>query len=105
MGSHIFSTFTFLKLNFEIPLLIPSPRGALIYERFLKLTFNTKGGDSYLNEAVYAERWQIMLEVFVQLVYNLGNCIPVGLVKLEFVGNELINSRAISEVNFFKKRS
>ena len=55
MGSHIFGTFTILKLKFEIPLLIPSPRGALIYERFLKLTFNAQGGDSYLNELVYAE--------------------------------------------------
>ena len=66
MGSHSFGTFFFLKLNFKIPLLIPSPHGALIYERFLKLTFNIQGGDSYLDEFVNAERWQIMLEVIVQ---------------------------------------
>jgi len=45
-----------------------------------------------------------MLEVFIQLVYNLGNCIPVGLVKLKFVGDKIINSRAVTEVNIFKKR-
>jgi len=57
-----------------------------------------------LNEVVYAERWQVMLEVLVQWVYNLGNCIPVGLVKLEFVGNEIINCRPAPEANIFKKR-
>ena len=45
-----------------------------------------------------------MLKVFAQRVYSLGNCIPVGLVKLKFVGNEFINSRAVTEVNIFKKR-
>lgn len=65
--SNIFGTFIFLKLSFKIPLLIPSPRGALFYERFIKLAFNTQGGDSYLNELVYAKlRWQIMLKVIVQ---------------------------------------
>ena len=101
MESHSFDTFTFLKLNFEIPLLMSFPRGALVYERFLKLTFNTEGGDSYLNEFVYAERWQIILEVSVQLVYNLGNCFPFG---IEFFGDEIINNRAVTEVNTFKKR-
>ena len=33
----------------------------------------------------------------------MGNCIPAVLVKLEFVGNEIINSRAVTEVNIFKK--
>lgn len=103
MGSHIFGTFTFLKLNFETPLLIPSFRGALTYKRFFRLTFNTQGVDTYLNEVVYAER-QIMLEVFVQAVYNLGNCIPAGIVKLKFVGNEIINrGRAVPEASIFNK--
>ena len=101
MGSHIFGTFIFLKLNFKIPLLIPSPRGALVYERFLQLTFNKQGGDSYLNELVYAKIWQIISEVFVELLYSLGKCSPGSLVKLECAGNEIINSRAVSEVNIF----
>ena len=45
----------------------------------------------------------MMLEVFVQKVYNLGKLLPVILVKLEFVGNERINSRAVTEVNIFEK--
>lgn len=45
-----------------------------------------------------------MLEVFVQKVYNLGKIIPAGLVKFKLAGNEFINSRAFTEVNFFKKR-
>ena len=91
----IFDTFT----GFEIPLLIPSPHAAPTYEHFL-----TQRGDSYLNKSIYAERWQMMLEVFVQKVYNLGKILLVILVKLEFVGNERINSRAVMEVNIFKKR-
>lgn len=51
---NIFGTYIFLKLSFKIPLLISSPRVALIYERFIKLAFNTQGCDSYLNEHVYA---------------------------------------------------
>ena len=69
-GTFIFFKF---KLSLKIPLLIPSPRVALIYERFVKLAFNTQGGDSYLNELVYgtmwlvsANRWQFMLNMIVQ---------------------------------------
>ena len=62
----LYSFYSCIKKNFEIPLLIPSPRGTLIYEYFLKSTLNAQGGDSYLNEFVYAQRWQIMLEVLVQ---------------------------------------
>ena len=101
----------FFKLSFKIPLLIPSPRVALIYERFVKLAFNIQGGDSYLNELVYAirwlvfsKRWQFMSKVFVQRFYSLGNFLPVGLVKLECAANETINCRAVSEVNIFEKR-
>ena len=90
---------TFLILSrFEIPLLIPSPHAVLIYEHLL-----TQRGDSYLNKFVYAERLQMMLEVFVQKVYNLGKLLPIIVVKLEFVSNERINSRAVTEVNIFKK--
>lgn len=99
---HIFSVPSLFETwNFEIPLLIPSPRGTLIYEYFLKSALNAQGGDSYLNEFVYAES---TLELFAQFLYNLGNCIPAGLVKLEFVGYESINSRLVTEVNLFKKR-
>ena len=67
VGSNIFGTFSFFKLSFKVRLLKPSPRGPLIYERFIKLSFNTQGRDSYLNELVYAElRWQIMLKVIAQ---------------------------------------
>ena len=45
-----------------------------------------------------------MLKVFAQRVYSLGNCPPVGLVKLECGGNEPINCRAVAEVNIFEKR-
>ena len=45
-----------------------------------------------------------MLKVFTQRVYSLGNCLPVGLVKLECAGNETINCRAVCEVNSFEKR-
>lgn len=56
-----------IKYFWYFPLLIPSPRGALIYERFIKLAFNKQGRDSYLNELVYAKlMWQIMLKVIVQ---------------------------------------
>ena len=34
----------------------------------------------------------------------MAYCIPAGLVKLEFIGNEIINSRALTEVNIFKRR-
>ena len=96
-------TFFILSL-YEILLLIPSPRAGLIYEHFPKLTFNTQGGNSYLNEFVYAEGWQIMLEVFVQKAYNPGIIFPVGLVKFKLAGNEFINSRAVAEANIFNKR-
>ena len=45
-----------------------------------------------------------MLEVVAQLPYSLGKCSPADLVKLELVGNETINSRAVIEVNILKER-
>ena len=45
-----------------------------------------------------------MLEVIVQTAYNPGNFLLVIPLKLEFAGDERINSRAVTEVNIFKKR-
>ena len=91
----IFDTFTILNSTFNTL----SSRRTYLWS--LKLAFNTQGDNSYLNELVYAER---LLELSEQTVYSLGKILPAGLVKFEFVGNELINSRAVTEVNIFKKR-